>query len=53
MIETADGKCWIVPKKEYEALVERNNWLGYLESAGVDNWDGIEVAIQLRNEDLE
>lgn len=53
MIETADGKSWIILKEDYDALVERSNWLGYLESAGIDSWDGIDVAIQLRDEDEE
>jgi hypothetical protein len=36
---------------EYERLLERDEWLGYLEAGGVDNWQGIEFAVELRNED--
>ena len=36
---------------EYERLLERDEWLGYLEAGGVDNWQGIEFAVELRNAD--
>ncbi|MDX2922890.1 hypothetical protein [Streptomyces sp. NE06-03C] len=31
-------------------LEERATWLGFLEAAGVDNWSGVDVAHDLRNE---
>jgi len=40
-----------IPKAEYERLLERDSWLSCLEEAGVDNWQGIEEAIQIRREE--
>ena len=37
-----------IPKLEYERLLEESQWLEYLYEAGVDNWAGMEVAIELR-----
>jgi hypothetical protein len=42
-----------IPKKEYEQLKEDSEWLGYLRSAGVDNWSGYEYAHELKREDEE
>lgn len=42
-----------IPKAEYEKLLEDQFWLECLESAGVDNWDGYDEAIQLFKEDEE
>jgi hypothetical protein len=39
-----------IPKKEYERLRERDDWLQCLEAAGVDNWDGFDYAIEMREE---
>ena len=39
-----------IPKSEYDALLKRDDWLSWLEAAGVDNWDGIEEAMQMRSE---
>ena len=39
-----------IPKKEYEELLEAQDWLSCLESAGVDNWSGIDYAYELKNE---
>jgi chemosensory pili system protein ChpA (sensor histidine kinase/response regulator) len=40
-----------IPKAEYERLLERDEWLSCLEAAGVDNWQGIDEAIQIRKEE--
>jgi hypothetical protein len=40
-----------IEKDVYDDLTERSKWLGYLEMAGVDNWQGIEFAVELRNAD--
>jgi len=40
-----------IKKSEYDQLVKDSNWLGYLDAAGVDNWQGIEYAIEMRKED--
>ncbi len=36
-----------VPKKHYEAMQENLRWLEALESAGVDNWSGIDLAREI------
>ena len=38
---------------EYNDLVNDSNKLRCLENAGVDNWDGIDEAIQMRREENE
>ncbi|MFE4796173.1 hypothetical protein ACFRFL_13915 [Streptomyces sp. NPDC056708] len=38
------------PSQDRLQLEERSNWLGCLEAAGVDNWQGIDVARELRDE---
>jgi len=40
-----------ISKKQYEGLLERSLWLNYLEQAGVDNWEGYSIAIDLRDEE--
>lgn len=42
-----------ITKAEYDALVEREKWLCYLEAAGVDNWSGWDDAMQLKCDDEE
>jgi hypothetical protein len=42
-----------ITKAEYDQLCKDSEWLGYLEAAGVDNWQGIDEAIQLRREDRD
>ena len=39
----------VISKKEHERLVERDDWLTCLESAGVDNWSGYDYAVALKN----
>ena len=36
--------------KENEKLEERSDWLSCLESAGVDNWEGYDYAVDLSEE---
>ena len=33
-----------ISKKEYDALIADQNLLGALEAAGVDSWEGYELA---------
>jgi hypothetical protein len=40
-----------ITQKEYDQLCKDSDWLGYLQAAGVDNWDGIDEAIAMRRED--
>lgn len=42
-----------ITKERYEELIETESWLLALESAGVDNWDGIDFARELYEEDNE
>lgn len=42
-----------IPKDEYDRLVKDSDWLGCLEAAGVDSWEGFEEAIRIRNEESE
>jgi hypothetical protein len=39
-----------ISKKEYESLKEDARWLQCLENAGVDNWQGIDYAYDLKRE---
>lgn len=39
------GDTVTISREEYERLIDRDRWLGYLDDAGVDNWPGIEHAI--------
>ncbi len=41
----------VIPKEEYEGLLDSQKWLTALENAGVDNWDGIDFARELYDED--
>ena len=34
-----------ITKKAYETLLKDQDWLFCLEAAGVDNWEGMEIAI--------
>ncbi len=40
-----------ISKKEYDALVESDLWLTYLEGAGLDNWIGFDIARENWRED--
>lgn len=42
-----------ITKAEYARLLDRDDRLGWLEAAGVDNWSGMDEAIQMRNESRE
>jgi hypothetical protein len=33
-----------IPREEYNRLMDKDTWLECLEQAGVDNWDGCELA---------
>ena len=38
-----------ITKREYERLLERDDFLDCLEAAGVDSWDGYDIAIDMKN----
>lgn len=50
MEEESKEETVTIKKSEYDFLVEREEWLSYLEAAGVDNWSGYDYAIEMRNE---
>lgn len=52
-MSTPNEETITITKQEYDRLVERDTWLGYLEAAGVDNWQGMEYAFQLKEEDAK
>lgn len=39
-----------ISKEEYESLLENSKKLEALESAGVDNWQGYDYAMEIYNE---
>jgi hypothetical protein len=50
-MKTKRVKWVIIPKTEYDELVERSDWLAYLEAAGVDNWSGYSNAMDMKESD--
>ena len=46
-----DSGVVTISKAEYDRLKKRDAWLGYLEEAGIDNWEGCEIATDLYKED--
>lgn len=40
-----------ITKREYDELIKSDRWLGSLEAAGVDNWEGISFAYELHREE--
>lgn len=39
-----------IPQKEYDQLVSDQRWLAALEAAGIDNWDGCDIAREAMSE---
>jgi len=39
-----------ISQEEYDELLERSMWLDALECAGVDNWEGHDIALELFHE---
>jgi hypothetical protein len=39
-----------ISEQEYKKLIDRDLWLSALESAGVDNWEGFEEAMNIRDQ---
>jgi len=44
MKNTKDQKTITITEKEYRNLKEDSNFMRALERAGVDNWEGYEIA---------
>lgn len=36
-----------IPKTEYDELIESQKWLQALENAGVNNWEGYDIAQEM------
>ena len=45
-----DEKMITITLKEYNRLKDQVSWLECLEDAGVDNWQGIEDAVDIHRE---
>lgn len=45
----SDKEMITITKSEYEDLKEESEWLACLEEAGVDNWEGIDYAHEIRD----
>ena len=43
----------VIPKKEYDGLLDDENKLNCLEGAGVDNWQGYDDAMELFRQSKE
>lgn len=41
----------VISKKEYQTLRENDRFLDALEAAGVDNWEGYDIACRFFNGD--
>lgn len=39
-----------ISQAEYDRLCKDSEWLGCLEAAGVDNWEGFDEARRIRDE---
>lgn len=39
-----------ISKKEYDKLIKDRVWLNCLERAGVDNWEGHDIAVDFMEE---
>lgn len=39
-----------LPKSVYDAMCDEADWLSALETAGVDNWEGYDMAREIYNE---
>lgn len=41
------GEGWWISNEEWSAVQGRLDWLAALEAAGVDNWEGYDVAVRV------
>lgn len=42
-----------ITKKEYDRLAKVDDWMDALEAAGVDNWDGVDLAHDIFNDEVK
>jgi hypothetical protein len=52
-VREAEQETVTIPLWEYVNMKKQCDWLDCLEAAGVDNWQGIEEAIRILNENEE
>jgi hypothetical protein len=52
-MKTNEEGMIVMTKAEYDNMMDRLDWLECLEAAGVDNWEGIDCAIDMRHENGE
>ncbi len=50
MDNTNEAETVIITAKRYQGLLACEEWLCFLEAAGVDNWEGYGFAQELREE---
>lgn len=43
-------KTVTITQEDYDEILERLMWLDALEAAGVDNWEGHDVAVEIFQE---
>jgi hypothetical protein len=43
----------VIDKSEYRMLIDSDKFLSALESAGVDNWEGYSIAVQLYHGEID
>lgn len=53
LITIGGEEFYLVPRAEYDKGVDEINWLYCLEAAGVDNWEGYDVAMRMLNGESE
>lgn len=46
----AEEETVTIPKSQHVQLMKRDELLSDMEEAGVDNWQGMEEVIRIRNE---
>lgn len=51
--KTTSWEFVTLPVNTYKELLEKQEWLEYLIAAGVDNWDGIEYAFELQEQEQD
>lgn len=44
---------WVLSQAEYQQLKNDSNFLEALDTAGVDNWEGYEIACQIYSGELD
>lgn len=53
LITIKGEEFYLVPKATYERDSESIDWLMCLEAAGVDNWEGYDMARQMQRGELD